>query len=385
MPYASIRDHMRYQQIGPIFRMKAYAKAGLFTKHLFTSRGTPLPLRDDVIQSFGFSVNNKPGKMGVRGARPNQTATPDLLKMSSGLLRVHDFTPFNNEQVQMFARSPQLSGSTQSEAEYDRVAEAYVNKVIEMGANQTALTKELAFACAAVYGILFVNSSNDIVFPTVHATTGAVTPPGDAARSYDFGVPDDHRGDLDGIVTALWSTAGTKISEQLEALRVKAIKDGKSRPDTILVPSIQKKWLRLNTEFKDWATYNNRSIEAVLGGGMIEDLWGWKWIFTDEIYQSTVDGTSVRETLPLVNVHIYSSMEDTIEVYEGRELLHFGPSGILQAGNADLSSLNITELFGDFAYTFVQNNPLSLEMHRGSNFGINITRAALYTPTVFAS
>lgn len=249
--------------------------------------------------------------------------------------------------------------------------------------------KEVVFASIMTRGRVNLDSAGELLVPSIDATTGVITDASGTLISADFGVANSHRGALVGlapgggnIVDALWSTAGTKISNQLENIRYDAIKNGAPPPTEIYVHRLQKKWLRANTEFKDWAVYNHMpSIDAILKGDMIENLWGFNWHFVEGVW-TDVNGT-VRDLMPLLQALICPKAGPWVRPLQGSELV---PSNIGFAGTWQEALAQVRKVYGEFAYAMVKHNPVALQFFYGDNFGLHFADTnCIYMPTVFAS
>lgn len=254
-------------------------------------------------------------------------------------------------------------------------------------ANEEILTrnrmfKEVCFSQILTVGRVNLDQNGNPLAPSAHATTGVITNASGTAIAADFGIADTHRGNCNGIMAAAWSTAGTKISDQLEAFREDALANGAEPPTEIYIRRKQKKHLRANTEFNDWAKYNSsRAVDSILKGDIIEDLWGFNWHFVDGFW-TDVNGTQ-NPLMPLLSAIICPANGPWLRALQGSELV---PTEIGMAGNWKEALNMVRKVYGEFAYAMVKQNPVALQFFYGDNFGLHYANTnSIYMPTVFAS
>jgi hypothetical protein len=259
-------------------------------------------------------------------------------------------------------------------------------QVIDLANEEMALRnrmhKEVVFSQILTNGRVNLDANGEILVPSVNATSGAITDAGNSLISADFGIANNHRGNLGGLVSALWSVAGTKISDQLEAIRYDALKHGAPAPTEIYVHRLSKKFLRANTEFNDWAKFcSDRAVDAVLRGDVIENLWGFNWHFIDGTW-TDVTGT-IRDLIPQTQAVIVPRPGPWLRPLQGSELV---PGEIGYAPTWQSALAHIRKVYGEFAYSMVKHNPVALEFFYGDNFGLHFADVnCIYMPTVFSS
>ena len=245
---------------------------------------------------------------------------------------------------------------------------------------QADLFKEVVIANILTYGRVNLDAEGNILVPTVDATTGVITDHASTVISADFGVADTHRGNLDGLVTGLFSTAATKIPDILESIVVAAADAGAPEPKHIYINKKKKALLRNNTQFNDWAKYNSLRVDQVLNGDGIENLWGFDWHFVSGKWVDSA-GTS-RELLPLTSAIFCPDNGPWLRTFNGSELID--TTNLVT--NDLLAALNqLTTVYGPFSYAETTRNPAGLSYFQGDNFGLGFADPnAIWMPTVFA-
>lgn len=203
-----------------------------------------------------------------------------------------------------------------------------------------------------------------------------------AAYSVDFGVPDSHKGQLnDGggaLISTAWSDPSAKILDDLDDLRVRAEEENAGEPRHIWLHHSAKRWLRDNTQLRDYVQGSPEKVDRVLAGSMIEDLNGWTWHFFSGSYQAA-DGT-VKPYLPKNKAVLTPDVGPWLRAANGSELIS-SFEGVRPSVDAALGE--ITEVFGDFAYVKLVDNPTKLVLRMGTNFVYAFANpAAVWMPTV---
>lgn len=203
-----------------------------------------------------------------------------------------------------------------------------------------------------------------------------------AAYSVDFGVSDSHRGQLDpgsgAILDAPWDDPDAKILDHLDAIRVQAEIEGGGEPRHLWLHHSVKRWLRENLQLRDYLEGSPEKVDRALSGSMIEDLAGWTWHFFSGVYQAA-DG-SLASFLPPTKAVITPDLGPWLRAANGSELLT-GFEGIRSSVDEALGE--ITEVFGDFAYVKLVDNPTKLVLRMGTNFVYAFANpAAVWMPTI---
>lgn len=257
--------------------------------------------------------------------------------------------------------------------------------IVEMAQEESKiladLFKEIVFSQIMTVGRVNLDASGTILVPSVNATTGAITDAAGTVISADFGVADTHRGNLDGTIAALWSTAGTKIPDQLEALDRLCAIAGVPAVKNIYLNPLSKKHLRNNTQFNDWAKYNSVRVDQVLTGDGIEGLWGRNWHFVNGTWTDSTGTT--RDLIPSTGGILMPDIGPWLRAFSGSELID--TTNLVT--NDLLGALNqLTTIYGPFAYAETTRNPAGLSYFQGDNFGLGFADPnAIWMPTLFSS
>lgn len=188
-----------------------------------------------------------------------------------------------------------------------------------------------------------------------------------AAYSVDFGVPATRKGQLDpgsgAIIGLPWDNPAARILDDLDDIRIQAESEGVGEPRHIWLHHAAKRWLRDNTQLQEYVKGSPEMVERVLAGSMIEDLNGWTWHFFSGTYQAA-DGSS-KPYIPLTQAILTPDIGPWLRAVNGSELIT-GFEGIRSSVDEALGE--ITEVFGDFAYVKLVDNPTKLVLRMGTNF-----------------
>ena len=243
-----------------------------------------------------------------------------------------------------------------------------------------ALFREVVISNTYTVGRVCLDVDGNILTPTVHATTGVITNPAGTVISADFGVPNGNRGDLGGLITALWDVASTKIIDQVEAIQRNRAQNGLPRIKRIILNSVNKKHLRNNTQFGDWLKQNGLIAEQVMRGGILEGFADLTWEFNDGAWTDAA-GTS-RDSVPLTSGIMIPANGGCQRNYRGTELV---PSKIGIANDMKAALASLRKLTGMFAYASLKHNPVQLSMFTGDNFACGFASPdSILMPTLFS-
>lgn len=201
-----------------------------------------------------------------------------------------------------------------------------------------------------------------------------------AHYTVDFGVPDSHRDQITGasdsfsgdIIANSWdeedSSAETTtyiadIEKQLTDLDEAAEEANIEKPTHIWAHPSIKNYLHKNSYVQKYLQASPREAEDRLRGGMIEDLFGKTWHFFGGTYKA-VDGTQ-KPYIPKTKLVITPDVGPWLRAANGSELItpYEGlTNGIMEAVN------KLVEVYGDFAYAKLIDNPTKLVLRMGTNF-----------------
>lgn len=220
-------------------------------------------------------------------------------------------------------------------------------------------------------GVLHFNNDGQVLETSAAAT-----------YSVDFGVPDSHREQLDdgggALITTSWDDPTARILDDLDDIRIRAEEENGGEPRHIWLHHAAKRWLRDNDQLKEYVQGSSEKVDRTLSGSMIDDLNGWTWHFFSGTYQA-VDGT-VTPYIPPSRAIITPDVGPWLRAVNGSELIT-SFDGIRPSVDDALSE--ITEVFGDFAYVKLIDNPTKLVVRMGTNFVYAFANPqAVWCPTV---
>ena len=256
-----------------------------------------------------------------------------------------------------------------------------VARVYDDFAERHNIFKELIVAKILTTGRVNMNAAGQILESSVHATTGVISDAANTLISADFAVANSHRGNLGGIISALWSASTTTIATQLDALRDAAEAANVETPTDIYLHPTSKQHLRDNDEFVEWAAYNNRATDTVLRGDMIEGLWGFNWHFYGGKYLSAA-GTMLDYIPPTRAIIAPPANRPWLRPSQGSTLV---PSQIGVMADWQEALRNTTKYYGKYSYAKLLDDPMALYLYMGDLFVLNFADPnAIWMPTVFA-
>ncbi|QDU60005.1 hypothetical protein Pan216_08420 [Planctomycetes bacterium Pan216] len=204
-----------------------------------------------------------------------------------------------------------------------------------------------------------------------------------ASYTVDFGVPDGHKGQLDfngsgDLIGTRWSSTSAKILDDLDDIRIAAEEENAEEPKHIWLHHSAKRWLRDNTQLQQYVQGSPEKIDQVLRGSFIEDLNGWTWHFYSGRY-AAADGTT-KPYIPVDRAIITPDVGPWLRAVNGSEMIT-GFEGLRSTIDEALGE--ITEVFGDFAYVKLVDNPTKLVLRMGTNFVYAFANPkAVWMPTV---
>ncbi len=339
----------------------------------------PKDVITDEVEMVYFPGSTTPAPLNVRGG-PSRT-----MGLLGGTKRYATlFYAFNQIRLDTLALRALREPDSWTLQEKGRQA---VEIQVENFKTRHTYMKEAVIASIMTKGRVNIDVDGNVLTPTVDSLTGAITDHASAVVSADFTVPNSNRGNLndsaDGgaVISSLWSNSSTFISRHLDKVRYRSSKFGRPVPTEIYVHGVPgRKFLRDNTEFKTWAKETNqRSVEEVLRGGVIMDLWGWNWHFIDGTYQDSA-GT-YRDLLPQTSAIICPKPGPWLRAFRGATDV---PRDLNIVGDL-MSVLNAYEVvYGQAAWAKIVDDPVALALFMADSFGLNFADPnAIYMPTVF--
>lgn len=361
---------LNYQQLTTSYRAVPSLQNMFFTNTFYRS---PRPIFGDTVEMIEISATNSPGPMNTKGSAARMIQPKGGSKRTFSL-----FDYFTELPIDPLA----LMHLRQTEsAELQNMGQEVIDIQLEESATKQRLAKEVILSMIMVYNRVNIDANGNILIPTVNATSGAITDASGTLISADFGVPDDHRGNLGGIIGAQWSTDGTSIMDHLEAIRRQAGIDGAPDIADIYVNAVHKEDLRSNTEFNDWAKYNTAFPNQVLtnfDSDMIT-VFGKRWHF---ISGTWVDSTgTTRDIMPQNYALMVPDYGPWIRPFTGRRLVPNGQGICSPATPME----DFTAVEGEYAYAYSNHNPVRVSVFTGDTYGIGFANPnAIWVGKVFS-
>jgi hypothetical protein len=203
-----------------------------------------------------------------------------------------------------------------------------------------------------------------------------------AAYSVDFGVPGSHKGQLDvngsNLIELSWDDPAAKILDNLDAIGIRAEEENAEEPRHIWLHHSAKRWLRQNIQLQDYVSGASEAVDRVLRGTIVEDFNGWTWHFYSGTYRNQAG--ALFPYIPRTRAIITPDVGPWLRAVNGSELLT-GFEGIRSSVDGALQ--DVTEVFGDFAYVKLLDNPTKLVLRMGTNFVYAFANPnAVWMPTV---
>jgi len=248
-----------------------------------------------------------------------------------------------------------------------------VTRVMNKFKNRHRLFKELVLAKVLTKGVVYMDNAGTIL----ESSSGATT-------TCEFEVAAGHKDSLGGLITGMFSTAGTDIAAIIESIDDAAASANVPPPTDIWINKLNLESLRNNDYFADWATHNEAASTQVLRGGMIENLWGKTWHFVGTKYQSS-DGT-MKPYIPLTGsgsaVFTPPPGGDWVKASNGLTCV---PKSIEIKKSVDEVIGQIDTVYGEFMYAKLIDDPVKMIAYMGDKFGFNFNEPdAIWQADAFA-
>lgn len=349
-----------------------------FTNNWYTPRlGPSSDVLSDEVELVYFPAANTPAPLNRRGAA-SRVLTP-----SGGTKRFATlFYAFNSTGLPADC----LTALRNPEAfELQQKGRQSVATIIEHFRQRHAVMKEATLASIMANGVVNIDGDGNILTPTVDSLTGDVTNASGTVVSADFAWSDNQRGNLndsnDGgaIIDNFWSNSSAMISRHLERMKYRSGKNGRVKPTEVLINSLNKKHLRDNAEFQTWAVRHNQSIETVLRGDMIQDLWGFNWHFVDGGY-TDANGT-YRDLVPISRAIVTPKPDTWLRAYRGSSNV---PKTLDVVQSLEDVVNAFETVFGQAAWAKITDDPVGIAMYMADAFGLGFADpTTIYAPTVF--
>ena len=353
-----IRNLFDFQEFGPVYRKLDPSVERWWAKNWYE----PLPKQQSVLRTvrvLSVSSNQTPGKLNLAG-QPHIAQPPGYSDTDHTIVRQADKTELTTEII---------IGLMKSASKWERLTASQLidDKVMDMKRAQYLLM-EAMLAHMFVYNRINFDSQNRLLSPTVHATTGAITNNASSIVNVDFGVPDRNRGNLNGAISAQWSTAGTDIQAQLDIIDKAQADRGCPPIAEIHCNLLDRKHLLNNTLFQTWAKQDPAIARQIYSGNVVQGLFGKNWFFHKESYTAPVTGT-VTDLIPQTLALMLPAKGPWIRAYEGMEPMD-KQSGQNRFSDIQAALNDMSFVPGEFGYIAKEpGQPPSYWMNGINNWG----------------
>lgn len=263
---------------------------------------------------------------------------------------LHAFNEVNlsMDALQMIRRPNDVTLQSKGREEIQRQMEDFGDRHL--------IFRAVSLAKTLTQGEIHFNGDGQVL----ESATGAV-------YSVDFGVPASRKNQLDpgtgDIIDTAWDVPTAKILDDLDAIRIQAEEENAEEPNHIWLHHTAKRWLRDNTQLQSYVQGSSDMVDRILRGSVIEDLNGWTWHFFSGTY-TAADGTT-KPYIPRDRAIITPDIGPWLRAANGSELIT-GFEGIRSSVDDALG--DTTEVFGEFAYVKLVDNPTKLVLRMGTNF-----------------
>lgn len=323
-------------------------------------------IRDYTGDQFEFAYRaamREPAPANVRGEPARVLQPTGLTQRRVYMLHAFNEVGLSLEALQMIRRPSDRTIQQKGRQEIRRQMEDFGDRHL--------VFRAVCLAKALTQGEIHLSAAGRVL----ESTSGS-------AYTVDFGIPASRKGQLDAgggpLIDLPWDNAACKILDQLDAIRIQAEADNAEEPRHVWLHHGAKKWLRDNTQLKSYVQGSPEKVDQVLRGSVIEDLNGWTWHFHSGTYVAA-DGTT-RPYLPTTRAVLTPDPGPWLRAANGSELLTTF-EGV--RGRLDTALDDVTEVFGDFAYVKLLDNPTKLVLRMGTNFVYAFANPlAVWMPTI---
>lgn len=248
-----------------------------------------------------------------------------------------------------------------------RKGQEYVQLQMLAFAKRHYIQKQVFMAKAFSDGIIYISPEGEIL----ESSSGN-------AYSIDLGVDASHKDQLDiggDLISASWATASTKILDHLDDISQAAQDAGVAPPVHVWLHGNARRWFRNNDQLKaNWSAITPIT-EIVNSNGF--ELNGFKFHFYSGSYVGQ-DGNK-HPFIPEDQAIITPELGDWFFNAIGCELI---PTKIGQTGLNAVQN-DLIEVFGDFAFADIVNNPPRVALFLGGNYMYAFREPnAVWMPTV---
>ena len=322
----------------------------------------PEPIDGDTFRLLYDPADSEPAPANFPGAEARTVTTGDAQERVLNLFLTFNKTQFTEDVLNALREPDSFTLQQKGRREIQRVMDKFSERQRRF--------KELVIAKALATGAVHLNAQGQVLETAVGA-----------AMSAGFDVASTHQGNLDGLLSDLFSDPAADIPAMLEALDDAAESENVPPPTDVWVNKLALASLRNNAKFQTWAQYNESATGQVLRGGMIEGLWGKTWHFIGTKYRA-VDG-SMQPFLPVTTaVFTPPPGEPWMKASSGSTVL---PRSIGVMPDIDAALGNLDVVYGPFSYAKLLDDPVRVMGYLGDKFGFHFAEPnAVWQATAFA-
>ena len=218
-----------------------------------------------------------------------------------------------------------------------------------------AVAKQVYLSKILSDGVVYLDENGEIL----ESSSGSAT-------TIDAGVPSGHKSQLnfDGggnLITAAWDVAGTDIMKQLDNLRYAADVENVEMPKHVWLHGNSKFWIRANTEIKSYFSGIERLDQALMGDTF--ELNDYVFHFYSGTYVAP-DGRT-KPYIPITKAIITPELGSWFLNAVGMEIV---PASVGTYGSVEEALAQLVEVYGQFAYGKLIDNPAALQIFLGDTF-----------------
>lgn len=353
-----IKNLFDFQEFGPTYN-KLDPSVGRWWYNKFYANKQKRQTMLRTVRVLSVASDQTPGKLNLAG-QPNVVQPPGYSDTDHTIVRQADRAELTAEII---------VGLMKNASQWERMTAGQLidDKIRAMKRSQYILM-EAMLSHMFIYHRINFNNKSQLLLPTVNASTGAITNHADTVVAIDFGVPNTNRGDINDLVTAQWSVAGTDIAKQLAAIDKYQMDRGCPPIAEIHCNINDRHHILNNTLVKAWAQADPATSREILTGNFISNLFGKRWDFHCESYTAPVGGATV-DMLPQTYALMIPADGDWLRAYEGLEPMDKDSGKTRFQSTAEAMS-DLMFVPGEFGYVVKENGqPPSYWMNGINNWG----------------
>lgn len=314
----------------------------------------------DDIEYLMIGDNRDAAAFSKRGAPARVTDPVGLSKAHISLVHTFNEMRLGVDALRMLRAN--------SDNTLQRKGQEYVQMQMLAFAKRHYMQKQVFMAKAFCDGIIYISPEGKIL----ESSSGN-------AYSVDLGVDASHKSQLNtgsgNLISAAWDVASTKILDHLDDISQAAQDAGVDPPVHVWLHGNARRWFRNNDQLKaNWSGITPIT-EIVNTNGF--ELNGYKFHFYSGSY---TDSTGAKKPfIPTTKAIITPELGDWFFNAIGCEII---PTKIGMGGLNAVQN-DMIEVFGDFAYADIVNNPTRLSLFLGGNYMYAFREPnAVWMPTV---